>query len=65
MFIRSNDSKLICHSENKYDVKVPCLLIKSFYLGKDFPGESHPDKCPCVDWQEKEKLDRERLERRR
>ena len=33
--------------------------------GHDYPGERHPDRCPCVYQREKERLDLERLEKRR
>ena len=31
----------------------------------DFTGEKHPENCPCQKQQEKERLDRERLDRRK
>ena len=33
--------------------------------GVDFAGERHPDNCPCEKRNQKERLDRERMERRK
>ncbi len=32
--------------------------------GEDYPGEEHPEVCPCVDNKEKEELDRKKQEER-
>ena len=33
--------------------------------GQDYPGESHPNNCPCTAFREKEEKDRQKLELRK
>ena len=48
--------------KNSYLCSSPMFF---FIAGVDFAGEKHPINCPCEKREEKERLDRERLQRRK
>ena len=45
-------------------LKYLCTLYASL-VGVDFAGEKHPVNCPCQKREEKERLDRERMDKRK
>ena len=50
---------------NRKVKKLPLAVVLCLFAGVDFAGEKHPINCPCEKREEKERLDRERLQRRK